>query len=392
MLFAGGVDNPAVAGQMQGATVMNLQYQAGRWVIVAGGYQTRRIDDDTLCQITGPAADAVGTTVQGVLAPSAGCVTPWSTALLAEGDAGPWLTRLAGLGLGYDDPADAARFGWVVELNPLDPGAFPVKRTALGRFTRHGIAATVSADGRPVVFMSAAAGYLFRFLAATNATDGTALDSGALAVAVVLNGALGWAALGQDVASLAGAAGAAAQAGGTAFDGPAGIAIAADGTLYLACQGADPGNNGGIWQLTPDKGDAAAGHFTVQNILIAGKEGNYAPGSPAWFRKPRSLNIDEAGQLWIGTDQGGAGSDTADGYFMIQTGAPGPYEVSMAYLTPVGAAAGGAAFDTTSKTSFAMVRHPGAAPGASFSAPATRWPRFQPGLPPQSTLVGLISS
>jgi secreted PhoX family phosphatase len=104
--------------------------------------------------------------------------------LLAEGNAGPWLTRLAKLDYGFGDPTDAPRFGWVVELNPLDPASFPVKRTALGRFTRSGIAATTTADGRPAVFMSAGnSGFLFRFLAATNATDGTALDTGTLCVA-----------------------------------------------------------------------------------------------------------------------------------------------------------------------------------------------------------------
>ena len=55
--------------------------------------------DGTLCQISGPVAASIGTTVQGVLAPQAACTTPWGTALLAEGDVGPWLTRLADVGL-----------------------------------------------------------------------------------------------------------------------------------------------------------------------------------------------------------------------------------------------------------------------------------------------------
>ena len=72
-----------------------------------GGYQSRRLTDGTLCQISGPAAASLGGTVQGLLAPQGGCVTPWGTALLAEGDPTEWLARLAGTDLGYGDPAVA---------------------------------------------------------------------------------------------------------------------------------------------------------------------------------------------------------------------------------------------------------------------------------------------
>ncbi len=180
MVFPGGVDNPDVAGREQGITIINLQYLGGRWATVDGGYQSRRIADGTLCQMSGPAAAALGGTVQGVLAPQGGCATPWGNVLLGEGDAGPWLTRLAGVGYGYADPAQAPRFGWVVDLNPLNPLDIPIKRTALGRISRSGLVATQTKDGRPVVFFTQddPAGFLFRFIAATNATDGTALDFG----------------------------------------------------------------------------------------------------------------------------------------------------------------------------------------------------------------------
>jgi secreted PhoX family phosphatase len=62
----------------------------------------------------------------------------------------------------------------------------------------------------------------------------------------------------------------------------------------------------------------------------------------------------------------------------------------MAYLAPVGAAIGGAAFDTATRTVFGMVRHPGATPGATFDTPATRWPTLLPNMPPQSTVIGLV--
>jgi secreted PhoX family phosphatase len=408
MVFPGGVDVPAVAGAMQGGTVLNLQY-LNRWVTVDGGYQSRRINDGTLCQISGPVAAAIGATVQGILAPQGGCATPWTTSLFAEGDAGPWLTRLAGTDSSFADPSVAPRFGWIVELNPLAPLAFPIKRTALGRFARSAVAATVTADGRPVIFMSQDShdGMFFRFIAATNATDGTALDSGTLAVAQINDDQINWVNLGSDVPSLVGALSAAAAAGGSPFDSPAGIAIGG-GKIYLACRGnptRDPvdtnalnpragDDNGHILVFSPPNGDFTATTFTGEVAIAAGNPATaaftqYAPGSGAWFKNPRTLNLDGQGQLWIGTDQRGKISDTADGLFVMQTSGLSRYLVNPVYLAPVGAAIGGAAFDPAGKTVFAMVRHPGATPASRFDNPATRWPSLQPNMPPQSTLIGL---
>jgi secreted PhoX family phosphatase len=417
MVFPGSADIPVVAGKLQGATVVNLQYLSGQWLTVDGGYQSRRINDGTLCQITGPAAASIGSTVQGLLAPQAGCATPWGTVLFTEGDAAPWLTRLAATGYGFNDPTDAPRFGWVVELDPFDPGAFPIKRTALGRFARGGIAATTTPNGQPVIFFAQddPAGMFFRFIGAAPASGGSALDSGmldsgTLAVAQIQDSTITWVNLGGDSPSLIGALGVAAAAGGSAFDAPGGIAIATDGTgtLYLACAG-NPArdvegtnalnpragdDNGHVIAFHPPNGDLTAATFQGEIAIAAGNPVSapftqYAPGSTSWFTKPRTLNLDPAGQLWIGTDQGGVVSDTADGLFVMQTGGARKYVIPTAYLAPVGAAIGGAAFDPGTRTVFGMVRHPGATTGASFGAPATRWPTLMPDMPPQSTVITL---
>ena len=68
------------------------------------------------------------------------------------------------------------------------------------------------------------------------------------------------------------------------------------------------------------------------------------------------MNLDPSGQLWIGTDQKGVPSATADGAFIMQTADPSPYLLNTAYLAPIGAAIGGAAFDAATKTIFAAVR------------------------------------
>ncbi len=381
MVFPGGVDNPAVAGALQGASVLNLEYLSGRWVIIEGGYQSRRLDDGTLCQITGPVAASIGGTVQGLLAPQAGCATPWGTVLLAEGDPAPWLARLSGVGFGFADPADAPRFGWIAELNPLDPQNFPAKRTALGRLPRAGVAAATAADGRPVVFFTQDAphGFLFRFIAATAATDGTGLDSGTISVARNGSGVVSWVDLGTDIPSLAGTLSAAAAAGGALFDSPGGLALApGNAALYLACRGGQDG--GRILALAPPGGDLTAKNFAATTVLTAGDA-----GSGPWLTAPRTLSVAAGGALWIGTDQQGRVSATADGLFTLGPGAA----LSVPYLAPIGAALGGCAFDAGTRTIFAAVRHPGATPGASFDNPATRWPTLSRALPPQTTLIAL---
>ncbi|HTJ89297.1 MAG TPA: alkaline phosphatase PhoX [Acidocella sp.] len=410
MVFPGGIDHPSVAGRLQGATVLNLQYLSGRWMMVDGGYQNRRITDGTLCQISGPVAAAIGSTVQGVLAPQAGCATPWGTALLAEGRVTPWLTRLASTDYGYGDPADGPRFGWVAEFDPFDPGAFPVKRTGLGRFARAGIALTTTPDGRAVVFMSQddPAGFLFRFISAAAATDGSALDAGTLSVAQINGSGIEWVDLGTDIPTLVATVSAAANQGGSRFDGPGGIAIAPGNSgLYLACRGnpardsADALNprtgddNGHILFFTPPNGDVTAKSFAGRLALVAGNPATapltqYGAGSTAWLKNPRTLNLDPYGQLWIGTDQRGHVSDTADGLFTLQTTGPNRFLLSAAYLAPIGAAIGGAAFDSNTRTIFSVARHPGATPQASFGAPATRWPTLRANMPPQTTVIGLV--
>ncbi len=409
MVFPGGADQPRVAGKLQGASVLNLSQRGGSWVVVDGGYQSRRITDGTLCTITGPAASAIGQSVQGVLAPGLGCVTPWNTVLLPEGRTDAWIARLAGRAAGFSAPGVGAGFGWVVELDALSPTSFPAKRTALGRMPRAGVACGMAADGSAVVFMTedAPMGRLFRFKGSAPIGDGSgALDAGTLAVATIEGSAIVWQNLPDGLPSLT--ATLSAGRDGARFDAPAGMAIGPDGTLYLACSG-NPGRGiaeidalnprsgngaGHVLALTPAGNDLAATRFDGHIVLLGGNPNtdptaHYTPGSLAWLRSPYALDFDAAHRLYIGTDQGGAVTDTADGLFSMTVSGYGRYALDMVYLAPIGGAIGAAAFGPQGRTLFTIARHPGATPNADFANPATRWPTVQPTMPPQTTMVAL---
>ena len=133
-------------------------------------------------QITGPAAgnermktsaDPTGAQVIGMLNNCAGGMTPWGTWLTAEENFNGYFMGeppeghaeaaqlqalrggLARYGRGRFDPRfdiskepnEPNRFGWIVEIDPMDPTSTPKKRTALGRCKHEGANRSSTATG-----------------------------------------------------------------------------------------------------------------------------------------------------------------------------------------------------------------------------------------------------
>jgi secreted PhoX family phosphatase len=381
MAWPGGGDRPAEAGAMQGASLLNIEKRGGRWTVTDGGFQSRRLTAGTLCRVSGPAAGlAGGGGVIGLLGVRGGGVTPWGTLLLAEGDAAEWVARLGRTGA-------AAGYGWVAELDPFDPQAVPVKRTALGRFAHGDAAATLAGDGRAVVYLTdrRPAGFLYRFVSAGPATGPDALDQGTLSVARRdAGGGLRWVALPADAATVADPGEAARQAGGSAFDGPSGLALdPRQPRLLLACRGSPARPAGLVLEIAPAAGGDDAGEEASVTTLLEGGQG---PSSPV---HPDTVSVDARGQAWIGTDHGGQVRELAEGLFLCALDGPRRGTATPVYGAPRAASVGGAALPPDGEILFAAVRHPGAEPTASFERPATRWPQFEAGMPPRSTLIGL---
>ena len=175
-----------------GLTVLELVRSnvAGSWRRQAPGRAAlnRRVTASTPFRVTGPAAgtermrtsaDPAGMTVLGTLNNCAGGVTPWGTTLHGEENFNQYFDKSGALDSRYtasyarygisgsgsrgwsavDDrfdlstePHEPFRFGWIVELDPLDPTSTPRKHTMLGRFKHEGANVAIAADGRAVAY------------------------------------------------------------------------------------------------------------------------------------------------------------------------------------------------------------------------------------------------
>ncbi len=209
-----------------GVSVVELRKSAGAFQVKRPSAFNRRITGKTACRISGPAAgnalmktaaDTTGMTVLGTLNNCAHGYTPWGTYLTCEENFNGYFGAktafaptshenrygLSAAGFGYrwhmaDDRFDlnverneANRFGWVVEIDPWNPNAMPVKRTALGRFKHESAAVVVGADNKVAVYMGddERNEYVYKFVCANKfnpknrAVNRDLLDSGTLYVA-----------------------------------------------------------------------------------------------------------------------------------------------------------------------------------------------------------------
>jgi len=217
-----------------GVSVIEVSRERGRWQMLKDSRFNRRITADTPMDISGPArgaelmrthADPDGVRVLGTFGNCAGGQTPWGTYLTAEENIQDYFGNLDELHARRDvdrhivdahrfwrmwkthslygwenvhsrfdlaqEPREAFRFGWIVEIDPADPRRAPVKRTALGRFAHEGARPVIAPDGRIAVYMGDddKFEYVYKFISTAkfDPKDKTAnrdlLDAGTLHVA-----------------------------------------------------------------------------------------------------------------------------------------------------------------------------------------------------------------
>ena len=169
-----------------GVSVIELLYDGSNWRVQRPSRYARRITAYTPMAVSGPAAghpllrteaDPAGRRILGTFNNCANGYTPWGTYLTCEENFNGYFVNsgsipaeqrrygisAGGAGYRWDEhdprfdaglhPNEPNRFGWVVEIDPFDPAAAPIKRTALGRIKHEGAWVTLGSDRRVVVYM-----------------------------------------------------------------------------------------------------------------------------------------------------------------------------------------------------------------------------------------------
>jgi secreted PhoX family phosphatase len=451
-----------------GVSVIEVRMEAGRWQVVRPSKYARRVTARTPCLVSGPAAghallrtaaDPSGRRVIGTFGGCAHGWTPWGTYLTCEenfqfyfvdrGTVPPERRRFGFSAAGrsyrwqeHDErfdvakhPNEANRFGWVVEIDPYDPFAEPVKRTALGRMKHEGAACAVGPDGRLAIYMGddQAFEYVYKFVTARswNPADRAAtrnlLDEGMLYVARFnADGTGEWLPLVHGRGPITAANGFADQGevvvkarwaadlqGATKMDRPEWIVPhPVTREVYCACtnnaargrdkfEGTNPANRrannvmGHLLRWREAGGDVGATRFQWDLFVEAGD-----PAQPEAHKKggikgdifgsPDGLWIDSMGTLWVQTDMSTSlmhkgdhanfgnnqmlAVDPATGVFRRFLTAPRGGEVTGFHTTP------------DNRTAFVNIQHPGEGWKAN-PREVSNWPDYDPNGRPRSATV-----
>ena len=455
-----------------GVAVIEVEMKGGAWQMVRPSKYARRFTGNTPFAVGGPcaghpmmktAADPDGRTVLGTLNNCASGKTPWGTYLSGEenwmgyfsgGDKLSahemrWGMRKGGWGYRWHEhderfdavknPNEPNRFGWVVEMDPLDPTSTPVKRTALGRAAHEGAWVGVTKDGRAVVYSGEDARfeYIYKFVSRDKIAPGGAkanrslLDHGTLHVARFnADGSGNWIPLvhGQGVLTVAN--GFADQGevliksrqasdllGATKMDRPEWLAIDPNsGWVYCTLtnnssrgakdmpgvDAANPRANNVMGQIIrwQDDRDFDATTFKWNHLVLAGDPANEraeAKGNIQGdiYACPDGIAFDARGLLWIQTDMGPAAmhkgelKSAGNNQMLacdVKTGQ------TRRFLTgPTNCEITGVTWTPDGTTMFLNIQHPGETPSersdAAEPSKYSNWPDYQPGGRPRSATV-----
>lgn len=426
-----------------GVSVVEIaQDRGGQWEVVRGAYN-RRITANTPMTISGPAtghrlvqtsADPQGRALLGTVNNCAHGVTPWGTYLTCEEnfngyfrlDPGPYDAEHAALNARYgvggdrydwtthderfvvtaDDPNEPNRFGWVVEIDPFDPGSTPVKRTALGRMKHEGAFIHTARGGRAVAYMGddQTNEYVYKFVSAANARSLQArrrspLDEGTLYVARFNDDGSGqWLPLVHGHGPLTAENGfadqgdvlvktrlAATALGATPMDRPEWTSVDPNtGLVYVtltnntasskvvnAANPRKPNPWGHIVRWEEAGGDHTATTFAWDIFVLAGPgdgvDGSTNDAEDA-FGSPDGLWVDPDGRVWIQTD--GRQPAGANNQMLAAnpeaTDAHGLPEIKRFLTGVIGCECTGVITTPDQRTMFTNIQHPGEDGGSTW--------------------------
>lgn len=459
-----------------GGTVIEIRKVDGKWQPVLDGALNRRITAKTEMELSGPAAgharlqtvaDPSGRKVFGTINNCAGGVTPWGTYIMAEEnihgyflgelpEGHPEAANYERLGIPegtyawgkyherFDvskDPNEPNRFGWIVEVDVMDPASTPKKRTAFGRFKHEGAESVVAKDGRVVFYLGddERFDYVYKFVTAGkyNPDDRAAnmdlLDEGTLYVARFHDdGRTEWLPLVHGEGPLTAENGFESQADvlietrraadlleATPMDRPEDIqpnpvtgrayVMLTNNTKREEANAANPRTEnafGHIIEIIEQDGDFTATSGTWEILVKCGDPSIAEVGATfstettvnGWFGMPDNAAVDSDGRLWVSTD-GNSMSDTGrtDGLWAVDTEGTARGTSRLFYRVPVGAEMCGPCITDDMTTFFVAVQHPGDGGDdweghgrpSYYEDLSTRWPDFDDAMPVRPAVVAI---
>jgi secreted PhoX family phosphatase len=439
-----------------GMTIVEIRRSAdGSWEPVVDSPFNRRITGTTPMLLTGPAAgspllqtseDSTGTIVAGMLNNCSAGKTPWGTVLTCEenfnqyfgnrhglddGDARKALHARYGLTAGAserkwerfyprfdiaEEPNEAFRFGWTVEIDPYDGSFVPRKRTALGRLKHEAAGFLVGAAGRLAVYMGddERFDYVYKFVTDRpmngSGSNRDLLDSGTLYVARFNDDGTGeWIPLVAGQGALTADKGFATQAdvlintrqaadavGATKMDRPEDIEISpVTKKIYMTmtnntnrtAEQVDMANpramnrHGHIIEAAETGNDPTSTTFTWDMFMLCGPaddDSTYFAGfdrsqvSP--ISSPDNLIFDRAGNLWIFTDGQPGTIRLNDAVYAVPVEGPERGHLK-AFLSVVpGAEAASGTLSDDNEALFVSIQHPGEGMDSTFGSPISAFP------------------
>ena len=438
---AAGPDDVRRGKAAHGVSVFEIERAGGRWRIVKDSEYNRKITADTPMEITGPArghelmktkADPAGTAANGTWNNCGSGRTPWGTYLTCEenfngyfSSSDPGYERSDALkryGVNLKDrgdgwaitderfdiskhPNEPNRFGYVVEIDPLDPASTPRKRTALGRFKHENAEVALAADGRVVVYLGddERGEFLYRFVSdgryAEGGDNADLLETGTLYAAKFENAGRGeWLELTPETTGLSRAEicihtrQAASAVKATTMDRPEWVAVNPLKAEAYCCltnnknRGKKP-NAGGdatpvggpnpraandygqIVRWVPDGGDHLSDTFAWDLYVVAGNPAVHSDANGGsgnvnrdnMFNSPDGLRFDTRGMLWIQTDgdYSNAKGFAGMGNNQMLVGDPATGEIQRFMVGPNQCEITGLAWSADRRTMFVGIQHPG---------------------------------
>lgn len=160
---------------------------------------------------------------------------------------------------------------------------------------------------------------------------------------------------------------------------------------------------GHIIEIIEPDGDFAAAQSTWSILVRCGDPAAGSVGAiwgpdtseDGWFGYPDNVAIDRRGNLWVATDGLEQPVRCTSGLWTVAASGSDRGRSRLFFRAPTGGEVTGPCFSPDERTLFLSIQHP-AADGlnypphgrpSTFADPSTRWPDFDPAMPPRSAVM-----